>query len=106
MRHHALSRKLEVLTDISYFSMVTILRYICYMDVNMYTAGFAIRMGNSKFADDEMRFIAFRVLMHHTPRESLKRLMKLIDDYDERYINRSLLRRDKVGAVQNNDDGA
>ena len=86
--------------------MVTILRYICYMDIDMYTCGFAIRMGNSKFADDETRFIAFRVLMHHTPRESLKRLMKLIDDYDERYINRSLLRRDKMGAVQNNDNGA
>ena len=89
-----------------YFSVVTILCYICYMDINMYTAGFAMKLGNSKFADDEMRFIAFRVLMRHTPRESLKRLLKLIDDYDERYINRSLLRRDKVGGVQNNDDGA
>ena len=95
--------KLGLMTDKTYFSVVTILRYICYMDINMYTAGFAMKLGNSKFADDEMRFIAFRVLMHHTPRESLKRLMKLIDDYDERYINRSLLRRDKVGAVQNND---
>ena len=76
------------------------------MDIDMYTAGFAMKLGNSKFADDEMRFIAFRVLMHHTPRESLKRLLKLIDDYDERYINRSLLRRDKMGGVQSNDDGA
>ena len=62
------------------------------MDVDTYTAGFAMRMANSKFADDETRFIAFRVLMYHAPRESLKNLMKLIDDYDERYINRSLLR--------------
>ena len=98
--------KSPLLNTKTYFSVVTILRYICYMDINMYTAGFAIRMGNSKFATDEERFIAFRVLMHHTPRESLKRLMKLIDDYDERYINRSLLRRNKMGAVQNNDDGA
>ena len=72
----------------------------------MYTAGFAIRMGNSKSADDEARFVAFRVLMRHAPRESLKGLMKLIDDYDERCINRSLLRRDEMGTIQNNDTGA
>jgi hypothetical protein len=88
-----------------HFVVTYITSYVIFvpMDVNAYTAGFAMRMGNSKFADDETRFIAFRVLMHYAPRESLKKLMRLIDDYDERYINRSLLRRDPVGSIQNND---